>query len=168
MLLVIVLETKNKEGSDYIYFKAILNRFYKERGTGISIKPVFMNGKGNYDKVNHKINYLINQYDGRSKVIYFLDVDNTNLKIDQKNLNEDIIKYCDSKNYETVWYNKTVEDVLIGEVVRKNKTEIAYKFFNENKINTINEESLSINKFTLITKGKSNVKYVLDKYLIKK
>ena len=62
----------------------------------------------------------------------------------------------------------TVEDVLLGEIVKKNKTEMAYKFFDENKINTIDEELLSINKFDLITIGKSNVKYVLDKYLIKK
>lgn len=40
MLIIIVLETNNKEGSDYIYFKSIINRFYKERGTGISIKPL--------------------------------------------------------------------------------------------------------------------------------
>lgn len=71
MLVIIVLETNNKEGSDYIYFKSILNRFYEERGTGISIKPVFMNGKGNYVKVESKIKKLINQYDGISKVIYF-------------------------------------------------------------------------------------------------
>ena len=168
MLLVVVLETKNKEGSDYIYFKAILNRFYKERGTGISIKPIFMNGKGNYDKVDNKINHLVSQYDGRCEVIYFIDVDNTDLKFDQQQLNRDIINYCEKKNYEIVWYNRTVEDVLLGEIVKKNKTEMAYKFFDENKINTIDEELLSINKFDLITIGKSNVKYVLDKYLIKK
>ena len=59
MLIIIVLETKNKDGSDYVYFKSILSRFYKERGTGISIKPVFMNGKGNYANVESKIRELI-------------------------------------------------------------------------------------------------------------
>lgn len=168
MLIVIVLETNNKDGSDYIYFKSILSRFYKERGTGISLKPVFMNGKGNFAKVEAKIKKLTNQYIGSSKVIYFFDVDSTDLKFDQKKLNSDIIEYCKTKNYEVVWYNKTVEDVLIGEVVTKDKTKTANIFFNTNKINTINEEFLNINKFELITNKKSNVKYILDKYLIKK
>lgn len=42
MLIIAVLETKNEKGSDFLYFKSILNHFYKERGTGISIKRVFM------------------------------------------------------------------------------------------------------------------------------
>lgn len=168
MLIIIVLETKNKDGSDYIYFKSILSRFYKERGTGISIKPVFMNGKGNYVNVESKIRELIKQYDGNYKVIYFFDIDNTNLKYDQKELNNDINEYCKSKNYEVIWYNKTIEDVLIGEVVTKDKTKIANKFFSTNQINSINEEFLNVNKFELITSKKSNVKYILDKYLVKK
>lgn len=168
MLIIIVLETKNKDGSDYVYFKSILSRFYKERGTGISIKPVFMNGKGNYDNVESKIRELIKQYDGVHKVIYFFDIDNTNLNYDQKELNNDINEYCKSKNYEVVWYNKTIEDVLIGEVITKDKTKIANKFFSTNRINSINEEMLNVSKFELITSKKSNVKYILDKYLIKK
>lgn len=168
MLIIIVLETKNKDGSDYVYFKSILSRFYKERGTGISIKPVFMNGKGNYANVESKIRELIKQYDGIHKVIYFFDIDNTNLKYDQKELNNDINEYCKSRNYEVVWYNKTIEDVLIGEVVTKDKTKIANKFFSTNRINSINEEFLNVSEFELITSKKSNVKYILDKYLIKK
>lgn len=168
MLIIIVLETKNKDGSDYVYFKSILSRFYKERGTGISIKPVFMNGKGNYDNVESKIRELIKQYDGVHKVIYFFDIDNTNLNYDQEELNNNINEYCKSRNYEVVWYNKTIEDVLIGKVITKEKTKIANKFFSSNRINSINEELLNVSKFELITSKKSNVKYILDKYLIKK
>lgn len=72
------------------------------------------------------------------------------------------------KKYEVIWYNKTIEHVLIGNIISKDKTKIANRFFSTNQINTINEESLSVKKFKLITIKKSNVKYVLDKYLIKK
>lgn len=127
-----------------------------------------MNGKGNYNKVESKIINLIKQYDGQNKVIYFFDIDNTNLKYDQTKLNNEIIKYCKEKDYEVVWYNKTVEHVLIGDLITKDKTKIANNFFITNQINKIDEKSLSINKFEQITYKKSNVKYILDKYLIKK
>ena len=168
MLIIVVLETKNKEGSDYIYFKSVLSRFYQERGTGIVIKPIFMNGKGNYDKVESKIREWINKYEENYHVIYFFDVDNTELKCDQHKLNKEISDYCSQKNYDIVWYNKTVEDVLLGDVIVKNKTKIANNFFITNKINSIKEENLNIKQFDLITYKKSNVKYILDKYLIKK
>lgn len=168
MLIVVAFETKNKDGSDYIYFKSIVSRFYKERGTGISIKPVFMNGKGNYKKIENKISHLVNQYSGRSQVIYFFDIDNTELKFDQQQLNREIIEYCNTKKYEIVWYNKTVEDVLIGNVIEKDKTKTAFDFFYKDKIKTINEDNLSINSYEFIPLKKSNVKHILDKYLVKK
>lgn len=140
MLIVIVLETKNKEGFDYIYFKSVLDRFYQERGTGISIKPIFMNGKGNYAKIESKIKYYTNQYDGDYQVIYFFDIDSSDLKYDQQQLNKDIIDYCKIKKSEVVWYNKTVENVLIGQVVIKNKTKIASDFYKKNKIYFIDEK----------------------------
>ena len=65
MQLIVVLETKNKEGSDYYYFKSILSRFYKERGTGITITPIFMDGKGNYKIVENKIVNKMKEYDGK-------------------------------------------------------------------------------------------------------
>lgn len=168
MLIVIVLETKNKEGSDYLYFKSIMSRFYQERGTGISIKPVFMNGKGNYKKVEPKIKNYINQYDGQHKVIYFFDIDSTDLKYDQKELNNKIREYCKSQEYEVVWFNKTVEDVLLGDVITKEKTKIATDFFLNNKIINVDKNKLNIIKFEVITNKKSNVLFILDKYLIKK
>lgn len=168
MLLIILLETNNKDGSDYLYFKSIISRFYEERGTGISIKPIFMNGKGNYNKIDTKIKNYINQYDGLSQVIYFFDVDSTNIKYDQRKLNNDIIKYCESKKYEIVWYNKTVEDVLIGNVITKNKTKIANDFFLKNYIMQVDERKLNIKEFELMKHQESNVKYILDKYLVKK
>lgn len=55
MLIITIFETKNKDGSDYLYYKAIVNRFYHERGTGIKIEKIFLNGKGNYKNIDNKI-----------------------------------------------------------------------------------------------------------------
>ena len=48
MQVIIVLETKNEDGSDKIYLKAIETYFYKIRGSGIKISYLYMKGKGNY------------------------------------------------------------------------------------------------------------------------
>lgn len=47
MQLIILVETKNKDGSDCIYFREFFKRFYDGlRGTKISFIPI--NGKTNY------------------------------------------------------------------------------------------------------------------------
>lgn len=168
MLIIVALETNSKEGSDYFYFKSIVNYFYKERGVGISIKPVFMNGKGNYNKIENKIRNFVKQYDGKSQVIYFCDIDSSDLNFNQKQMNEEINNYCKEKEYEIIWYNRTVEEVLIGNIVENNKTQIARNYFIKNEIQNIDINKLSVKSFDLVTRKKSNVLYILDKYLVKK
>lgn len=94
MQIIFVFETKNSNGSDYLYYKAIMDRFYKERGTGIKIQQVFMNGKGNYEKINKSIITYMNRYQGQTKVVYFLDVDCNNINNNYQEFNAKIIKYC--------------------------------------------------------------------------
>lgn len=168
MLVITVLETKNKDGSDYIYLKAILNNFYELRGTGIAIKPVFMNGKGNYKIVQKNIKKLCNEYQGIHKVIYFFDVDSTSINYDQKQLNEEIVEYCNQNSYEIIWFKKTIEHVLINEVITRNKTKIAEDFYKKNKIIQINFKDLKCKNYNELKEKQSNVLDVLDKYLIKK
>lgn len=168
MLIIVALETNSKEGSDYFYFKSIVNYFYKERGVGISIKSVFMNGKGNYNKIENKIRNFVKQYDGKSQVIYFCDIDSSDLNFNQKQMNEEINNYCKEKEYEIIWYNRTVEEVLIGNIVENNKTQIARNYFIKNEIQNIDINKLSVKSFDLVTRKKSNVLYILDKYLVKK
>lgn len=164
MQVIIVLETKNEEGSDYYYCKSIMKRFYKERGTGTKISYEFMNGKGNYEKAEKKVVQRINKYDGESKVVFFFDVDESNININQQKINDDIIKFCKKRNYEIVWFNRTVEEVLIGNIVTSNKTEIAKTYFKKKTINDVCELSLNINTNNVPIKC-SNVLTVLDEYL---
>ena len=165
MLLIMVVETKNKEGSDYYYLKSIIDYYYQVRCSGISIKYIFMNGKGNYERINNKIKLLIKQYSGKTKVIYFFDVDYQDLKYDQTQLNININNYCINNKYEAVWFNRTIEEVLIGKIIIKDKTKIAKDFFYNDRINNLDKNSLIIDKYELITIKKSNILNILDKYL---
>ena len=145
MIVIVALETNNKYGSDYYYFKSILSRFYQERGTGIKIQPVFMNGKTNYKNIKSKIENIKKQYSvdtDESNVIYFLDEDNPELNCDQKILNEEIKQYCSEYKYEIVWFNKTIEDVLLGKVITKDKTNEAKKFFENELIYKVDKKQL--------------------------
>lgn len=166
MLVIIALETKNKNGSDFYYLKSILTRFYEERGTGIAIKHVFMNGKANYDKIEAKIKNIRNQYQGNSVVVYFCDVDKPELRIDQKQLNNKIINYCKNKNYKLVWFNKTIEDVLIDKLINNDKTNIAYNFYIKDLINNVPLNRLNCGEKPTVKQ--SNILTILDEYLIKK
>ena len=168
MQIIAVLETKNRDGSDYLYFKSIINRFYVERGTGIPINPVFLNGKGNYLRQEKQIREKIKGYAENSKVIYFFDVDSPDIKSDQQQLNNDIINHCKSTNREVVWFKRTIEEVMLGQVITKNKNKEAYSFLKRNLIDRVDAKKLYISEFDLLTDGKSNVLFVLDKYLIKK
>lgn len=165
MLIVVVLETKNKSGSDFYYLKSILQKFYKERGSGIKIQPVFMNGKGYYRNIEKNIKNFTKQYLGDNKTIYFCDIDSEDLEFNQQQLNKEIIEYCNSNGFEIVWFNKTIEDVLIGNTIAKNKSKIAEDYYIKNKIKDVNINNLNIETFNKITQHKSNVLSVLDKYL---
>lgn len=168
MQIIFVFETKNSNGSDYLYYKAIMDRFYKERGTGIKIQQVFMNGKGNYEKINKSIITYMNRYQGQTKVVYFLDVDCNNINNNYQEFNAKIIKYCEENEYEIVWFNKTIEEVLIGNIITRNKTEKAKDFFLKNKISQIEISKLNISNYKQLKNKESNVLTILDKYLEKK
>ena len=166
MLLIIVLETKNDNGSDYLYYKSILSRFYQERGTGVKLQPVFMNSKTNYKSIGSKIAYYQNQYASENHVIYFCDYDKPELNFDQRMLNNDIIQFCNNNNYDLVWFNRTIEDVLIGKIITDNKTKIALNFYKDDKIYNVDENKLYSKDLPL--SHKSNVLTILDVYLPKK
>ena len=167
MQLVFKLETKNKEGSDYIYLKSILSRFYTIRGVGININYIFLNGKGNYNKINNKINKYKNYYQGQTQIIYLIDVDNKNIKYDQAQMNIEITNYCARYKYELIWFNRTIEEVLTGNIVENNKTKIALGYFISDKVCDIEKNNLYISDINRINIKQSNNLYILDKYLPK-
>ena len=67
------------------------------------------------------------------------------------------------KNYELVWFNKTIEQVFIIEIIKKKKDETAKNFLrkqliNKVDINCFNKENISKHK-----QGESNLKRIMDK-----
>ena len=119
MQLIFLFETNKISKSDYKYVRSYLTYMGLDRKFKYS--PIYMNGKGNYDKFEAAINKFIKDYQGESKVIMFVDVDSTSLDYSQVILNNEIIKYCRDKNYELVWFKRTIEEVFWGEKVSQNK-----------------------------------------------
>lgn len=78
MLLILVVETNDEQGSDRLYIEDYIKHFYNI--AGIKLKFIPMCGKGNYrsTKVLNKINKFINEYKKINqntpvyKVIYFI------------------------------------------------------------------------------------------------
>lgn len=60
--LIFVVETNSKCKSDWIYIKDTIERFYQYNQTQVKFSPVYMDGKGKYDKKEKNISKLISQY----------------------------------------------------------------------------------------------------------
>ena len=74
------VEADPKCKSDWIYIKDTIEQFYRYERTQVKFSPVYMGGKGNYEKKQKEISKLISQYSAGSKrnqsrVIYCFDCD---------------------------------------------------------------------------------------------
>lgn len=81
-------------------------------------------------------------------------------------MNNKIINYCKNKNYKLVWFNKTIEDVLIDKLINNDKTNIAYNFYIKDLINNVPLNRLNCGEKPTVKQ--SNILTILDEYLIKK
>lgn len=164
MQFILLAETKNKDGSDYKYIKECLNYLYDGmRGNRISFIP--MNGKENYCKKEKEIFKLISKYNGDFVVIIFIDLDSPGCNIDQQILNNSIIEYCRKNGYHLVCFNKTIENVFLGKVVKRDKQKLADEFLRKGLIKSIKVEKLNIAEIINIKEGESNIKYIMDSIL---
>lgn len=164
MQLIFLFETNSKSESDYKYVRSYLQTIKVERKYKYS--PIYLNGKGNYNKQERNINAKIKKYDGISKVILFVDVDSTSLHYDQIKLNNEIINYCNLKKYEIVWFKRTIEEVFLNKKIEHSqKTKMADDFLRKDEIKKVNYSKLSISKYENLKNGESNMKYVLDRIL---
>lgn len=130
--LIFVVETNRKCKSDWIYIKDTIDYFYQYNQTQIKFTPVYMDGKGKYQKKEKEISSLISQYASVSKtnhsiVIYCFDCDDYDTKQEDSNFLKDAKSYCNKKNYEFAWFCKDVERVYLGKKVddRQKKNESA-------------------------------------------
>lgn len=169
--LIFVVETNSKCKSDWIYIKDTIERFYQYDRTQIKFSPVYMDGKGRYEKKEKEIIKLSAQYastsrTNHSKTIYCFDCDDYDSQPDDLNFLNDIQQYCSDRGADFVWFCKDIERVYLGKKVERSQKKAESAAFKSKKlINNVNANKLSVTDYQTNT---SNIMNVLDKYLTRK
>lgn len=88
--------------------------------------------------------------------------------VEQDAINKDIARYCKEKQFEMVWFNKTIEHVFIGKLIKKEKNNIAKDFVRKQLINKVDINRLNKSLVIKHNQGESNLKKVIDKLLSEK
>lgn len=169
--LIFAVETNRKCKSDWIYIRDTIDRFYEYENTRIKLTPVYMDGKGKYQKKQSQIQSYISQYastsrENDSRVIYCFDCDNYDTRPEDKIFLDGAKEFCRENEYDFVWFCKDIEDVYLGRrIADKQKKDESAKFRRDKKIENIERNRLSAETFR---PKASNICKVLDKYLDKK
>jgi len=165
-LLIICVETNKQSKTDWVYINETIHRFFTLT-PDISIKPIYMGGKTNYDnkKVRKEIQNYTNKFkkNGKIFVVYFIDTDNIDVDPDRSREFNTINTYCEEKHYGFVWFCRDIEEVYWGKRVSdSDKLQYASQFRKKRVINTISKEKLENNT---VHKYKSNILSVLSRFL---
>ena len=169
--LIFAVEADSKCKSDWIYIKDTIEQFYQYNRTQVKFSPVYMGGKGNYEKKEKEISNLISQYSAssgknQSKVIYCFDCDDYDIKPGDSKFLDAAEQYCCKRNAEFVWFCKDIEQVYLGtRIERSRKKEESVRFRTKKKINHIRADQLACTSYRT---GASNLIAVLDHYLERK
>ncbi len=160
MQLIFVVEASKESKSDYYYISETLRKYYDTLGHKLT--PIYLNGKGNYNKKQSEIRKNISKYHGMSKVIICYDIDDLNKS--SYSLNQNIVLFAKNNGYDTIWFYRDIEEVFLRKNVSQyEKIEKAIQFVAHNKIDNVDEIDLSQ---TIISRNKSsNILIVLDHYL---
>ncbi len=168
--LIFVVEAAESSKSDNIYIRSVLDEYFDFRSrSDIKVNTVYMDGRGNYKKRNiiNKINKFAKEYNklGATSVIYCFDTDKFDCDPEDKNKFEEEANYCRMNDYDFVWFCHDVEEVFVGKSVDKNeKTNIAKQYSSNDGIKKVKKSNL---RSTKMTKGKTNLLFVLEKYYSK-
>ncbi|MBR4781945.1 MAG: hypothetical protein IK014_11405 [Lachnospiraceae bacterium] len=166
--IILCVEASKQAETDAIYIKDTINRFYDIDRT-IKLSFVYMNGKTNYDSksVQNTINKFSRDYkNGKSIVIYYVDLDKYESNPAQAKENNAIKEYVAKNKYEMVWFCHDIEEVYLGESIdKKQKKNTAIEFRKKEKIVEVDAQRLMAKRRS---KGNSNILLVMDKYLKRK
>lgn len=169
--LIFAVEADPKCKSDWIYIKDTIEQFYRYERTQVKFSPVYMGGKGNYEKKQKEISKLISQYSAGSKrnqsrVIYCFDCDDYDSRPADLKFLDNAQRYCKERNADFVWFYKDIEQVYTGNSVDKGrKKNEAVSFKVKKKIGELRAEKLTHVEYR---NGVSNIMTVLDQYLERK
>lgn len=165
-LVVLCVETDKEAQTDTKYIDKTIRQIYVVNNN-IKIAYVYMNGKCNYDKKS-VIKQIRRQYSGdfdEKHVVYCIDIDNM-ADADVIEQNNKIKVYCDSLNYDFVWFCRDVEEVFLHKRIDKSeKVNEAKRFSRLSDLGKATESSLSANS---TTQYKSNLISVLDRFMTRK
>lgn len=169
--LIFVVEANSKCKSDWIYIKDTIERFYQYDQTRVKFSPVYMDGKGKYEKKEKEVFKLISQYGSTSKAnqtktIYCFDCDDYDSKSEDLNFLNRAKKYCNEREADFVWFCKDIERVYLNKKVDKNHKKTESVLFKTKKlIDHVDARKLSATSYRMNT---SNIMCILDKYLARK
>ena len=162
-LMLFCVESNKQKQVDWIYIRSLLRNLFVE-DKSITIRPIFMNGRSNYDsnKVRREILSWAKRGYESVTVVLCVDTDYFETKADQKKELEGIGEYCKQNNYEFVWFCHDIEEVLIGHsVADSEKVACATNYERKEQYKTVETKRLTGKKYL---KGSSNFISVLEKY----
>lgn len=169
--LIFVVETNAKCKSDWIYIKETIEWFYQYDQTQVKFSPVYLDGKGNYEKKEREISKLCSQYaststTNRSEVIYCFDCDDFDSKPEDVKFLKDAQQYCKNRAADFVWFCKDIERVYLNKKVDNSQKKAESAAFKTKKlIHNMDAKKLSVAAYRENT---SNLMLILDKYLTRK
>lgn len=163
--LIFVVETNKKCGSDWIYIKETIERFYTYERTQLKFTPIYMDGKGKYLKKEADVTSKERQYramskSNQSKVIYCFDCDEYDRKPEDADFLKNARKFCEDRGYKFVWFCKDIENVYIGKRIDDSqKKKEAVNFKSRKLISRVIEKNLSQSNYKIAS---SNILNILD------
>ncbi len=163
MQLIFIVGSNKDSMSDYLYISETLKKYYNTLGHKLT--PIFLNGKGNYNKRKKEVDKNIYKYNGITHVFMCYDIDNINKQAYE--LNELIEDYARYNHYELIWFYEDIEQVFLGDSIPYSaKTLKARQFVPHKEIDNV--ETINLSQTTISRKKSSNILKVLDVYLRRK
>ena len=155
--LILIMETRSSNQSDYMYIKSTIDYYYQPRTFGIT--KIFATSKSQLTKQDNKIKNACKKTSRTPVIVVIADYD-----YDEK-LNEEIKIYCKNNSINLIWMNSDIEDVYLGEKTKrkeKEKSAIAFQISKDKLLPNLK----NLSEIDPLKKNKcSNILIILDKYL---
>lgn len=166
--LIFCVETNKKTKSDWYYLNSLIQQFYCV-DTSVKLSVVYMDGKNKYKQksVLNDIKELHNMFRGdNTYVIYCFDTDDIVNSPKALSFMKEVEDYCLRNVFDLVWFNRDIENVLLGKSV-SNSEKATYAIDYVRKKSYVHLNVKMVEKENRYIEG-SNLFNVLDKYLTRK
>lgn len=166
--LIFCVETNKKTKSDWYYLSSVIHQFYRI-DSSVKLSVVYMDGKNKYKQksVINGIKELRNMFTGdNTYVIYCFDTDDIVNSPKALSFMKEVEDYCLINRFDLVWFNRDIENVLLGKSVSNSeKATCAIDYVRKKSYVHLNVKM--VEKENRYIEG-SNLFKVLDKYLTRK